>query len=174
MLHAAGSRRRALLAPPHMGSVFHGRISAASRAAGPASPPASVSSGSEEQLSQRCWVCQNPTRSCLSCSIWALSQHEGPPPPPPPGPLRWEQAKKESCFPKHANRHGANKTSRTVLSSFTLLSQHHTKLGQIGELRASPVLSPGLTGKINPREQGWSLSSVQLSTRGSRVQVSGV
>lgn len=46
---AARSRRRALLAPPHMGSVFHGRISAASRAAGPASPPASVSSGSEEQ-----------------------------------------------------------------------------------------------------------------------------
>lgn len=118
MLHAAGSRWRALLAPPHTGSVFHGRISAASRAAGPASPPASVSSGSEEQLSQRCWVCQNPTRSCLSCSIWALSQHEGPPPPPQPGPLRWEQAKKESCFPKRANRHGANKTSRTVFKLF--------------------------------------------------------
>lgn len=174
MLHAAGSRWRALLAPPHTGSVFHGRISAASRAAGPASPPASVSSGSEEQLSQRCWVCQNPTRSCLSCSIWALSQHEGHPPLLNQDPCTGSRQRRKAASPNVPTGTEQIKPAEQFLSSFTLLSQHHTKLGQIGELRASPVLSPGLTGKINPCEQGWSLSSVQLSTRGSRVQVSGV
>lgn len=61
-------------------------------------------------------------------------------PPPRPAARGWEQRGEEN--------------QQKGFEAFTFLSQHHTKLGQIGELRASPVLSPQAYGENKPTRIG--------------------